>query len=198
MAHENPEGGSGPQGIDRWVPLALVLLFMLALAGGIALLAQRGNGGGVEVALPLATPTPTLQAYIAGAVNRPGVYTFSDGDRLVDLLRMAGEPIDDADTSGLNLALRLRDEGHYYVPTIGETPPVPSLSGASVAGDLIDLNSATAKDLETLPGIGEVKAEAIVHHRETVGRFATVEEVLGVAGIGPATLNGIKDRVTVR
>ena len=131
---QNPEGGPGPQGIDRWVPLALVLLFMLALAGGIALLAQRGNGGGVEVALPEATPTPTLQAYIAGAVNRPGVYTFSDGDRLVDLLRMAGEPFDDADTSGLNLALRLRDEGHYYVPAIGETPPVPSLSGSIHSG----------------------------------------------------------------
>ena len=172
---------------------------MLALAGGIALLAAaREAGSGVEVALPVATSTPTLQAYIAGAVDRPGVYTFSDGDRLVDLLRMAGQPFEDADTSGLNLALRLRDEGHYYVPAMGETPPVKSLDGATIAGDLIDLNAATAKDLETLPGIGEVKAEAIVHHRETVGRFATVEEVLGVVGIGPATLNGIKDRVTVR
>ena len=195
---QNPEGGPGPRSIDRWMPLALVLLFMLALAGGIALLVQREAGNGVEVALPVATSTPTLQAYIAGAVGRPGVYTFSDGDRLVDLLRMAGQPIDDADTSGLNMALRLRDEGHYYVPAIGETPPVTSLSGASVAGDVIDLNAATAQELETLPGIGAVKAQAIVHHRETVGRFATVEEVLQVAGIGPATLSGIKDRVTVR
>ncbi len=195
---QNPEGGPGPRSIDRWMPLALVLLFMLALAGGIALLVQREAGSGVEVALPVATSTPTLQAYIAGAVDRPGVYTFSDGDRLVDLLRMAGQPVEAADTSGLNLALRLRDEGHYFVPAIGETPPVTSLSGASVAGDVIDLNAATAQELETLPGIGAVKAQAIVDHRETAGRFATVEEVLQVAGIGPATLSGIKDRVTVR
>ena len=195
---QNPEGGPGLRSIDRWMPLALVLLFMLALAGGIALLVQREAGNGVEVALPVATSTPTLQAYIAGAVDRPGVYTFTDGDRLVDLLRMAGQPIEAADTSGINLALRLRDEGHYYVPAIGETPPVTSQSGVSVAGDVIDLNAATAQDLETLPGIGAVKAEAIVEHRESVGRFATVEEVLQVAGIGPATLSGIKDRVTVR
>ncbi len=198
MARETPEGGPGAQGIDRWMPLALALLFMLALAGGIALLVQRGNGGGVEVSLPEATPTPTLQAYMAGAVSRPGVYTFSDGDRLVDLLRMAGGPVDDADTAGLNMALRLRDEGHYYVPTAGETPPVTSPGGPAASGDVIDLNAATPQELETLPGIGAVKAKAIVDHRETVGRFATVEEVLQVAGIGPATLNGIKDHVTVR
>ena len=107
-------------------------------------------------------------------------------------------PLDDADTSGLNLALRLRDEGHYHVPAVGETPPVTSLGDASVAGDVIDINSATAQELETLPGIGSVKAEAIVEHRTSVGRFTSVEELLQVAGIGPATLNAIADRVTVR
>jgi competence protein ComEA len=179
------------------MPLALVLLFMLALAGGIALLVQRGNDG-VEVTLPEATSTPTLQAYMAGAVGRPGVYTFSDGDRLVDLLRMAGGTAGDADTTGLNLALRLRDEGHYYVPTVGETPSMTSPVGGSVAGDVMDLNAATAQELETLPGIGAVKAHAIVEHRESVGRYTGVEEVLQVAGIGPATLEGIRDRITVR
>lgn len=198
MARETPEGGPGAQGIDRWMPLVLVLLFMLALGGGIALLVQRGDGGGLEVTLPEATPTPTLRAYIAGAVDRPGVYTFSDGDRLDDLLRMAGGPADGADTSGLNLALRLRDEGHFYVPAMGETLPVTSQSAATGLSGLLDLNTATAHDLESLPGIGAVKAEAIVAHRESVGRFSGVEEVLQVPGIGPATLNGIRDRVTVR
>ena len=197
MAQETPEGGPGAQGIDRWMPLALVLLFMLALAGGIVLLVQRGNGG-VEVTLPEPASTPVLQAYMAGAVGRPGVYTFSDGDRLVDLLRMAGGAAGDADVSGLNLALRLRDEGHYYVPTVGEAPPATSPGDGSVAGKVIDLNSATAQELETLPGIGAVKAHAIVEHRESVGGFADVEEVLQVAGIGPATLEGIRDHVVVR
>ena len=198
MARETIEGGPDARGIDRWMPLVLVLLFMLALAGGIALLVQQGNGSGVVVTLPEATATPTLQAYMAGAVGRPGVYTFSDGDRLVDLIRMAGGTAGDADTTGLNLALRLRDEGHYYVPTVGETPSVTSPVGGSVASDIIDLNEATAQELETLPGIGAVKAHAIVEHRESVGRYAAVEEVLQVAGIGPATLEGIRDRVTVR
>ena len=148
--------------------------------------------------LPQPTATPTLKAYAAGAVSRPGVYTFSDGDRLDDLLRMAGGPLADADSSGLNLALRLRDEGHYYVPTVGETSSVTSRGGASAAGDVIDLNEATAQDLETLPGIGAVKAHAIVEHRETVGRYTAVEDLLQVAGIGPATLNAIHDHVEAR
>ncbi|MDE2900207.1 MAG: helix-hairpin-helix domain-containing protein [Chloroflexota bacterium] len=198
MVQGQQEPPQGARGIDRWMPLVLVLLFLLALVGGVALLVQRGNGGGVEVVLPQPTATPVLKAYAAGAVSRPGVYTFSDGDRLDDLLRMAGGPLDDADASGLNLALRLRDEGHYYVPTVGETPLVTSHGGASVAGDVIDLNAATAHDFETLPGIGAVKAQAIVEHRETVGRFTAVEELLQVAGIGPATLNAIHDHVIVR
>ncbi|MDE2802701.1 MAG: helix-hairpin-helix domain-containing protein [Chloroflexota bacterium] len=198
MVQGQPEPPRSAQGIDRWMPLVLVLLFLLALAGGVAMLVQRGNGGGVEVVLPQPTATPVLKAYAAGAVRTPGVYAFSDGDRLNDLLRMAGGPLDDADASGLNLALRLRDEGHYYVPTVGEAPSVTSRGGASVASDVIDLNAATAHDLETLPGIGAVKAQAIVEHRETVGRFTAVEELLQVAGIGPATLNAIHDHVIVR
>ena len=195
MAQEKP--GSG-RGVDRWMPLVLVLLFMLALAGGVALLVQREAGSGVEVTLPEATPTPALRAYIAGAVNRPGVYTFDDGDRLDDLLRMAGGPAGDADVSGLNLALRLRDEGHFHVPAVGETPPVMSQSGVQGQAGLLDLNAATAHELETLPGIGGVKAEAIVEYREGMGGFSSVEELLQVPGIGPATLDGIRDRVTAR
>lgn len=198
MAQEKPEGGQGVQGIDRWMPLALVLLFMLTLAGGVAFLVQRGSGDGVEVALPQPTATPVLQAYMAGAVNRPGVYTFSDGDRLVDLLRMAGGAASDADMSGLNMALRVRDEGHYYVPRTGEAPPAAPLAAPGAAGDLVNLNAATQQELETLPGIGAVKAQAIIERRESVGPFTSVEEVVEVAGIGPATLNGIRDRVTVR
>ena len=197
MAQGDAGSSRDAQGLDKWMPLALVLLFMLALAGGIAALVQRG-GGGVEVTLPEATRTPSLKAYITGAVNRPGVYGFTDGDRLDELLRMAGGPIEDADISGLNLALRLRDEGHFYVPTVGETLPVTSQNAGVIPDDVIDLNSATAADLETLPGIGKVKAEAIVEHRESVGRFSTVEEVMAVPGIGPATLNGIKGQVVVR
>ena len=195
LAQEKP--GSG-RGVDRWMPLVLVLLFMLALAGGVALLVQREAGSGVEVTLPEATPTPALRAYIAGAVNRPGVYTFDDGDRLDDLLRMAGGPANDADVSGLNLALRLRDEGHFHVPAVGETPPVTSQPGAAGQSGLLDLNAATAHELESLPGVGRVKAEAIVELRETLGRYSGVEELLQVPGIGPATLEGIRDRVTAR
>lgn len=208
LAQETPGSGQGARGIDRWMPLVLALLFLLALAGGVALLVQPGDGSGVEVLLPQPTATPTLKAYAAGAVTRPGVYPFSDGDRLDHLLRLAGGPLEDADASGLNLALRLRDEGHYYIPTVGETPPLPfppadetwpASPDAGVSADgRLDLNTASAEQLQTLPGVGAVRAEAIIVYREQDGPFARVEDLLLVPGIGQGTLNAVGDQIMVR
>ena len=201
MAQETPEGGAGARGIDRWMPIALVLLFIVALGGGVAVLVQRGDAGAVEVALPpsasATVPTTVSKAYVTGAVTTPGVYEFADGDRLVDLLDMADGPLDDADTSRLNMALRLRDEGRYYIPTVGETLS-PSPDGGVDADGRLDLNTASAAQLETLPGIGRVRAHAIVQRREAAGRFDRVDDLLLVEGIGQGILDGIEDQVTVR
>ncbi|MCH7624945.1 MAG: ComEA family DNA-binding protein [Chloroflexi bacterium] len=170
-----------------------------AIAGGIFLLLQGGSAGGVKVMLP--TPTPEvaqeIRVYISGAVHSPGVYTVSDDDRMVEVVAAAGGALADADLNAVNLAARVKDEDHLHVPRIGESPRL-DLEAASVAGGRIDINSADARLFQTLPGIGEVKAEAIVRHRGERGEFANVDALLEVKGIGRATLDSIRELIEAR
>ena len=153
---------------------------------------------------------PELRVYVSGAVHRPGVYLLNPGDRLEDALAAAGGGTSEADLEAVNLALRVQDEAHYRVPRIGDTlgpesnvvsPPAASQDPTSDKGqssaDLIDLNKASVELLETLPGIGPVRAGAIVADRELNGPFRTVEEITRVQGIGPSTYTSIRDLVTV-
>lgn len=153
---------------------------------------------------------PELQVYVSGAVRRPGVYTLKPGDRLIDALEAAGGGIPEADLESVNLALRVQDEAQYKIPRIGEPPdpdsnvvaaPVASqdsLSGKGEStGGLIDLNKASAALLETLPGIGPVRAGDIVADRELNGPFLTIEQITRVQGIGPAIFEEIRELVTV-
>ncbi|MDP3064985.1 MAG: helix-hairpin-helix domain-containing protein [Chloroflexota bacterium] len=182
--------------MEKWDRLyrLLVLALALAVVAGVAVLLVRlGNTGGVEVLLPTATPTPELKVYVSGAVSKPGVYTLAPGDRVEDALAFAGGVLDGADLSRLNLAQRVRDQERIYVPRQGETPPMPT----PPTDNRIDINSATAAELETLPQIGPALARAIVSYRTQHGAFASVEELLLVKGIGPATLEKLRDRVTV-
>lgn len=159
---------------------------------------------------PSSTVAPALQVYIQGAVRSPGVYSLQPGDRLVQALEAAGGTMDDADLTAVNLAQRVQDEGYYYIPRVGETPPAASVPGASTppqsadlpartgaAGGLIDLNTASVDTLETLPGIGPARAQDIVDYREQNGPFVSVEQVMEVSGIGPSTYETIRELVTV-
>lgn len=149
--------------------------------------------------------------HAAGAVVRPGVYRFSAPVRVIDLLTAAGGPGAGADLSGVNLAAPLPDGARVYFPRTGEEPPaeIPvvdappvaspgsgSLDAGSPPAQPVDLNTATAGQLEELPGIGPVTAGAIVEHRERVGPFRSVEALQDVSGIGPAKLGRIRDLVT--
>ena len=149
----------------------------------------------------LPTPTPEvaqeIRVYISGAVHSPGVYTVSDDDRMVEVVAAAGGALADADLNAVNLAARVKDEDHLHVPRIGESPRL-DLEAASVAGGRIDINSADARLFQTLPGIGEVKAEAIVRHRGERGEFANVDALLEVKGIGRATLDSIRELIEAR
>ena len=147
---------------------------------------------------PPASRSPVaLQVYVTGAVKDPGVYTLEDGDRLGQLVEAAGGAADDADLEAINLAALLRDEDHWHIPRIGEAPKVSTAGAANPVGR-IDVNSATPVQLEGLPGIGEVKARSIIQYRETNGPFASVDDLLAVGGIGPATLDAIRDLVDTR
>ena len=179
----------------------LLALLVGAASAGIAILVDDRMSGspGVEILLATATPTPELKVYISGAVARPGVYTLKVGDRLADAIAAAGGAAEDAQLSCINLAVRVKDEAHFHVPKAGEPCQPASTVGTSGGGDdsRIDLNSATAEQLETLPGIGKVKAQSIVDYRDKVGAFRSTEEVTEVKGIGPATYEAIRDLVFV-
>ncbi len=172
---------------------------LAAVAGAIVFMIGRSPGSGIEVSLqPAALQSPVaLQVYVTGAVKDPGVYTLEDGDRLGQLVEAAGGATDDADLEAVNLAALLRDEDHWHMPRIGETPKVTTARAANPLKK-IDVNSATSVQLEELPGIGEVKARSIIQYRETNGPFESVDDLLAVQGVGPATLDAIRDLVDTR
>ncbi len=152
---------------------------------------------------PAATPTPApLRVYVSGAVHSPGVYRLPPDSLVQDAILAAGGETDTADLVAINLAHPLADGEHVHVPSRGETPPAPSgaVSGgrsSTPAAPLtapLDLNTATAAELEALPGIGPKTAAAIIAGRP----YSTVEDLLRVKGIGPATLEKLRPYVTVR
>ncbi len=164
----------------------------------------------VAVATPLPTytpmPTPTaalLRIHVTGAVRHPAVYRLPTGSIVQDALDAAGGPTADADTEHINLAVELHDQQQVYIPRQGENNPPPVLSGGSGAGEstssaLININTASATELESLPRIGPATAQKIIAYREANGPFQTIEDIQNVPGIGPATFEGFKDMITVR
>ena len=169
-----------------------------------------GAAAPVESGLPVASALPTvLYVHVAGLVRHPGVYEFHTGDRIVDAVMAAGGAKPKADLDLLNLASPLVDGQQILVPAHGQAvvvPPVPAAPGAPVgtapavpgsAGGLVNINTATETELETLPGVGPVTAGEIVAYRTEHGPFASVDSLDDVSGIGPATMEQLRPLVTV-
>jgi len=186
----------------------MALLGLLGVAGvtGVGLWYVRALPRPVEVRAPVAapavTPSPTvLVVHVAGWVRRPGVYELREGDRVIDAIEAAGGPRNGADLGALNLAGLLVDAQQVLVPRAAAGLPAPAASSGIEVGtttpQLVNVNSATAEELETLPGIGEVLGAAIVAYREEHGPFTSVDQLLDVSGIGEVTLGEIRDLVTV-
>jgi competence protein ComEA len=157
------------------------------------------------------TPAPML-VHVAGAVVGPGVYGLAPGARVRDAVAAAGGPAPDADLDRLNLATTLADGQRVEVPRAGDpegsggvsggdgtgaTGGAPAAAGGPSAEAPLDLNQATAEELDALPGVGPSIAAAIVAQRESVGGFRTVEDLLEVRGIGEARLAELRPLVTV-
>jgi len=133
-------------------------------------------------------------------VESPGVYRLPPGSLVEDAIHAAGGPTEEADLVRINLARELLDQQQVYVPYLGEANPYPTLSGGvapTATPQRIDLNTATAAELESLPHVGPALAQEIVAYRQTYGPFQAVEDLLNVPGIGPSTLEEIRPWVQV-
>lgn len=205
-----------------FLPYLLGLLTAFTLSGVVLLVLRRPDPPPIQIVPPPTpaptatfTPTPTpepIVVYVSGAVKAPGVFTLPANARVADAIAAAGGLREDADPTHINLAARLFDAAQVHVLAVGEqsnvqapallsglllptpTPEMHSMVGAASAQPLIDLNTATRAELESLPGIGASKAQAIIDNRP----YATVDELERVPGIGPATVNRLRTLVTVQ
>jgi competence protein ComEA len=136
-----------------------------------------------------------VQVHVAGAVVTPGLYRLRAGARVAEVVEAAGGFAADARPDAVNLAEPVVDGTQVYVPG-ADDPVVPVGGGGAAAPGVdarVDINRATAAELETLPGIGPTRAGAIVEHREAHGPFASVDALADVPGIGQATIDGLRD-----
>jgi len=164
-----------------------------------------GDGRGATGAVPSGSPA-SLVVHVVGAVAAPGVVRVTTGARVLDVVAAAGGLAPDADTTRVNLAAKVADGQRVVVPAVGA--PVPSAvagdggADADVAGtpdpsSPVNLNEATAAQLDTLPGVGPATAAAIIAHRVQHGPFRSVDALGDVRGIGPAKLEQLRPLVTV-
>ncbi len=212
---ESKAEGSVTEPGGRPILLAVLLtsLVWLVVAGGAALAWRQPQPVAFAIQPPPATatpaPTPTpapIQVDVDGAVQRPGVYVLPAGARVGDAIAAAGGLASNADQNALNLAQPLQDGEKFVAPTVrpaaAASAPDPAVAVRSVGlelgnASLININTASAQELEALPSIGPVTAQAIIDYRTANGPFASVEDIVKVRGIGPATLEKIKPLITV-
>lgn len=195
------------------IGMALVIVAVIAFCGGNLYQEWRAEGEGLtlvkeeavageEAAASASEETAAsgeVVVHVAGAVSAPGVYTLPADSRVDDAVRAAGATAD-ADLSQLNLAQKLADGQKITVPAAGETPaPADNAapSDSSQSGALVNINTATQEELETLPSIGEVRAQAIIAYREEHGGFRTTDELMEVSGIGEKIFADIAPHITV-
>ncbi len=193
--------GGGVERLRRLTPIqSLIVGFMAGLFVALALALLRQERAQSDLVLrvePLETPSE-ITVYVGGAVAQPGLYTLPAGSRLVEVLERA-VLLPGADTSRLPLAERLRDGQSIVVPErpIQGTSSEAVATAAEPSSPLIDLNTASVDELETLPGIGPALAERIVAYRTEHGPFQSVDELAEVRGISPRMVDQLRGLVTV-
>lgn len=201
-------------GVGRVVAGALGVAAALVVLWWLLRPAPEPIEARLPFAAPVTTPTPgppgatppeaTIVVHVVGAVHRPGLVNLHAQARVADALTAAGGPTHDAQIHALNLAARVHDGLRLHVPSTAETDvgafatnASPDAGGSHGGGVMVDVNRASAQELQALPGVGPAIAAAIVTHRERRGPFTSVDALLDVAGIGPAKLEGMREFVRV-
>ena len=190
-------------------PLILTLVGLIFISIPVILLYKNSQSEGGGVVFSEATGSASsdgrkIKIDIEGSVSNPGVYEFTDGERIEDAIKRAGGYTEKADLDwmegNLNKAAKLVDGGKIYIPAIGEKLESVQINTDSskvdtlgVTTGLININSASQSDLETLPGVGPVTAGKIIDSRP----FATLEELKTKKAVGNALFDKIKDKLTI-
>lgn len=175
----------------------IVIAAVIACTAGYYFVRQRENRDALLTSAEVSGQEKSGEAsnseivvHVAGAVNQPGLVNLKSGARVADAIEAAGGATADADTDALNLAQQLED---------GEKITVPSknaeASGSS--GGMININTATAEELQTLPGVGEVLAQNIIDYRTENGGFSSTEDIKNVDRIGDKLYEKIADKITI-
>ncbi len=207
IPREKPD--EGPVVTRKRIDAAHVrVLVTIAVAAGVLLtwwlLSERPRTSSPDAVSLVATPSPSgadpsaageLVIDVEGKVKHPGIVTLPAGSRVHEAIAEAGGVRGKVDTSTLNMA-RVLTDGEQILVGVDPVPGDPAAGGTSASGARISLASATLEQLDTLPGIGPVTAQAILDHRSEHGPFTSVDDLLDVKGIGEATLADIRDQVT--
>ncbi len=191
--------------MSRWVDEAIGVLVGVLLAGVALWIASPPRGEPITLLPPPPTPTQApLVVDVVGAVRHPGVYTLPRGSRVRDAVAAAGGFLPAAVPEAVNLAAMLQDGVRIFVPAAHTPTPVvqvPTVVPLTTAGpedavSRININTATAEELEALPRIGPTLAQRIIAYREAHGPFRKVDDLLNVKGIGPTLLETLRPHVT--
>ncbi len=194
----------------RYRPYLVMGLFFLVILLGTVYLLRRPEPAALTIVTPMPRATPTVAMILVdvrGAVVRPGVYSLPAGSRVQDALAQAGDVTADSDARGLNAARRLNDGEQIHVPTRSEAAATPvftpergdrAATPTSTRVASVNVNTATAEQLDTLPGIGPALAQRIVEYREQNGEFTRIQDLKQVRGIGDALFDQIKNLVVLQ
>lgn len=140
-----------------------------------------------------------LVVEIKGQVNNPNIYYLDDGSIINDLINEAGGLTNNASINNINRAELLTDHICVFIPSIDEKSNNETISNStnSLKSDKININTATAEELDKLPGVGPAKAEDIISYRESNGKFKNVDELKNVKGIGESSFEKMKEKITI-
>lgn len=176
---------------------ALLIIGSLLLVLSVFIVA-RGNSQPNEAmqVIPITIEEPEIFVDVTGAVNKPGVYTLTGKSRVIDAIKAAGDSAPGADLSTINLARVLNDGEQIYVDSTVVNSSGVRVSKAVHSGP-ININRATARQLDALDGVGPVIAQRIVDYRKINGSFLTIDDLQKVSGIGAAKFAQIKAKVRI-
>jgi len=163
--------------LSKYWTLLIIFLVAVIVISGLVIWAKYHQSQPIEISIYSSQEMQAGEIYVSGDVNNPGFYPSKSGDTVDNIIRAAGGTTTDADFNGLKL----------YIPKVGEeeTP------------QKVNINRAEVWLLQALPGIGEVRAQAIIDYRQQNGRFNNTNELTKVEGIGTTTLEKIKHLITV-